>query len=114
MRRLLIATLLCLAPLQVWAHAQLRSAAPAAGAILDAPPAEIVLTFNEPVAPLQARLFGPDGAARDAPARAEGASLIVTLPPALAQGTHALSWRVVSDDGHPVGGTHVFSVGVET
>ncbi|MBN9025613.1 MAG: copper resistance protein CopC, partial [Rhizobiales bacterium] len=29
----------------------------------------------------------------------------------LARGTHVLSWRVVSEDGHPVGGTLVFSVG---
>ena len=33
------------------------------------------------------------------------------MPGTLDQGTHALSWRVVSSDGHPVGGTLIFSVG---
>ncbi len=111
---LLVTLLLVLLPLQALAHAQLRGAAPAAGAILDAAPAEVILTFNEPIAPLQARLFGPDGSVQDAESRAQGPDLIVTLPGGLEQGTHALSWRVVSDDGHPVGGTHVFSIGFET
>jgi copper transport protein len=35
----------------------------------------------------------------------------VRPPGPLDQGTHALSWRVVSSDGHPVGGTLIFSVG---
>jgi copper transport protein len=112
--RLLALLLLLLLPSHALAHAQLHGAVPAAGAILDAAPAEVILTFNEPVAPLQARLFGPDGRAQDVESRAQGPDLIVTLPVGLAPGTHALSWRVVSDDGHPVGGTHVFSVGFET
>lgn len=113
-RALVILVLMMLLPLQALAHAQLRGAEPAAGVILDAAPAEVVLTFNEPIGPLQARWFAPDGRAQDAEARAEGPRLIVTPPAGLAEGTHALSWRVMSDDGHPVGGTHVFSIGVET
>ena len=110
-----LAALLCLLlPVQALAHAQLRGADPAAGAVLDVAPAEVVLTFNEPIGPLQARWFTPDGRAQEAEARAEGPRLIVTPPAGLAEGTHALSWRVMSDDGHPVGGTHVFSIGVET
>lgn len=113
--RLAFVILFCaLAPLQALAHAQLRSADPAAGTLLDTAPAEVVLTFNEPIAPLQARWFGPDGRVRDVESRVQGPDLIVTLPAGLVLGTQALSWRVVSDDGHPVGGTHVFSIGVET
>lgn len=113
-RTLVICLAVMLLPLQALAHAQLRGADPAAGAILDVAPAEVVLTFNEPIGPLQARWFAPDGSAEDAEARADGPRLIVTPPAGLAEGTHALSWRVMSDDGHPVGGTHVFSIGVET
>ena len=113
-RALVICLAVMLLPLQALAHAQLRGVDPAAGAILDVAPAEVVLTFNEPIGPLQARWFAPDGSAEDAEARAEGPRLIVTPPAGLAEGTHALSWRVMSDDGHPVGGTHVFSIGVET
>lgn len=108
---LIALVLALLLPLQALAHAQLRGADPAAGAILDAPPAEVVLSFNERVAPLRARWFGPDGSVRDAASRARGSDLVVTMPDIPVHGTYALSWRVVSDDGHPVGGTHVFSIG---
>ena len=114
LRALVIFFVTLILPLQALAHAQLRGAEPAAGAIIEVAPAEVILTFNEPIAPLQARLFGPDGTATDVEARAQGPDLIITAPDGLAQGTHALSWRVVSDDGHPVGGTHVFSIGFET
>lgn len=114
LRVLVIFFVTLILPMQALAHAQLRGAEPAAGTIIDVAPQEIILTFNEPIAPLQARLFGPDGAATDVEARAQGPDLIITAPDGLAQGTHALSWRVVSDDGHPVGGTHVFSIGFET
>jgi copper transport protein len=33
------------------------------------------------------------------------------LPPHLIDGTHVLSWRVVSEDGHPISGSVVFSIG---
>lgn len=101
-------------PLQGLAHAQLRGAEPAARALLPAPPEEVRLRFNEPITPLQARWFWPDGTVTDVEARAQGADLVVPVPDGLGQGTHALSWRVVSGDGHAVGGTHVFSIGSET
>ena len=103
--------ILMLLPLQALAHAQLRGAEPPAGALRATAPAELVLSFNEPIAPLQARWFAPDGSAVDVESRAVGPDLIITPPAALREGTQALSWRVVSDDGHPVGGTHVFSIG---
>jgi copper transport protein len=94
------------------AHAQLRSAEPPAGTVLDGPPEDVRLTFNEPIGPLQARWFLPGASeAVDVEARASDATLIVTPPDTLSEGTHVLSWRVVSADGHPVGGTHVFSIG---
>lgn len=95
-----------------FAHAQLRSGEPPAGTVLDDPPEDVRLTFNEPIGPLQARWFLPGTSEPvDVEARASDATLIVTPPDALSEGTHVLSWRVVSADGHPVGGTHVFSIG---
>lgn len=114
LRALVILLSALILPVQASAHAQLRGAEPTAGAILEAAPAEIVLTFNESIGALHARHFGPDGSTEDMDARAEGSRLIVPLPEELDEGTHALSWRVVSDDGHPVGGTYIFSVGFET
>src|SRR5262245_35113451 len=56
------------------------------------------------------RLIAPDGSATTVAATAENTAVTIK-PPALRRGTHVLSWRVVSADGHPVGGSVVFSVG---
>jgi copper transport protein len=94
----------------VFAHASLVRAEPADGALMAEPPASLRLTFNEPVTPLVMRLIGPDGTAMTPAASAENTTVTVK-PPALQRGTHVLSWRVISADGHPVGGSLVFSVG---
>lgn len=93
------------------AHAQLRASEPTEGSLVDTSPARIVLTFNEPVSPVVLRLIGPDGTARDVDATAENEALTVTVPDVLDDGTHLLSWRVVSSDGHPLGGTLTFHIG---
>ena len=105
--------LLCLAllPLQALAHAQLHGSDPAEGVVVAEAPAAIILDFNEAVAPLVLRHIGPDGAATDLEGTAENATITVAPPADLADGTHLLSWRVVSDDGHPVGGTLTFHIG---
>ncbi len=41
-----------------------------------------------------------------------GCSIRVPLPGSAAQGAYLLSWRVVSADGHPVGGTLDYAVGL--
>ncbi|MCX5570457.1 copper resistance protein CopC [Kaistia nematophila] len=100
------------APRGASAHAALVSSEPATGAVLDKAPPAATLTFSEPVAPLVFRLLGPDGKPADlAGVAAVGSRVTAPLPTDLARGTHVLSWRVVSEDGHPVGGTLVFSVG---
>ncbi|MBP7242961.1 MAG: copper resistance protein CopC/CopD [Amaricoccus sp.] len=97
------------------AHAQLVATTPAAGAVVAEAPGEVVLEFSEPVAPLSVRWFPPDGgAALDGAARAEDSRLVATVPDGLGTGTLLLSWRVVSVDGHPIGGSYVFSVGAPT
>ncbi|WP_019954976.1 copper resistance CopC/CopD family protein [Yoonia vestfoldensis] len=111
MRHALILLLVLFMPLQALAHAQLRGAGPADGAVLDAMPGNVTLTFNEPVAPLVLRLFGPDGAATDLVGTAENAVVTAALRGVLVEGTYLLSWRVVSADGHPVGGTLTFHIG---
>src|SRR4249919_2011609 len=94
------------------AHATLVSSSPADGAVLASSPSEFTLTFNEPVAPLVLKLVNPDGKTDVLQAsRARDASLVIPMRARLLTGTHLLSWRVISLDGHPVGGTVVFSVG---
>lgn len=96
----------------VFAHAALISASPADGSVLASAPEQITLSFSEPVSPLVLKLVAPAGDAvtltryvlRDS-------TLVIEAPAGLGQGAHALSWRVVSEDGHPVGGSVVFSIG---
>ncbi len=94
------------------AHAGLELSEPADGAVLSALPRQAALTFNEPVSPLVIHLISPDGVvlALDRIVRTED-GLRVDLPAQTLPGTYALSWRVASADGHPVGGTIVFSLG---
>lgn len=115
MRALCLALAVMLAlPVAALAHAQLRGADPAPGAMLADMPDQVRLRFNEPVAPLVMRWIGPNGAITDLLAEAQGEHLIITPPAGLGAGTQFVSWRVVSADGHPVGGMHSFHVGAAT
>ncbi|WP_196259067.1 copper resistance CopC/CopD family protein [Pelagibacterium limicola] len=115
LRYLAAAILAAFAAGPAYAHAVLLTTDPVANAVVASAPAEVMLGFNEPVSLLAASLITPGGEqiAID-PAGLGGEYLAVPLPGGLGQGTHLLSWRVASIDGHPVGGTTVFSVGVVT
>lgn len=115
MRALCLALALMLAlPLSALAHAQLRAADPAPGAMLADMPDVVTLRFNEAVAPLVLRWIGPDGMITEVSGQTQGDSLIVTPPAGIGSGTQFLSWRVISADGHPVGGTHSYHIGAPT
>ena len=111
--RILLAFLLWLAlPATAFAHAALVSSEPADNAILAEAPVRFSLTFNEPVSPLKLTLVRPDGTPVGlANFGVDGGTVSIEAPAGLNQGTHVLSWRVVSADGHPVGGSLLFSVG---
>jgi copper transport protein len=97
---------------QAFAHAALTAASPADGAVMANAPARMTLSFSEPVSPLVLKLFGPDGTTQSLSRYAlKDRTLVIETPAGLGNGTHVLSWRVVSEDGHPVGGAVVFSVG---
>ena len=95
---------------EAFAHASLVRAEPADGAMLAETPEVLKLTFNEPISVLVMRLIGPNGEVVAPNAVAENNVVTVTVP-RLRQGSHVLSWRVVSADGHPIGGSYVFSIG---
>ena len=101
-------------PGEAVAHATLLSTAPPDAALLAQAPAEVVLRFDEPVAPIALRLIDDSGVALplEGQARAEGQNVHVPLPTALKQGIYLLSYRVVSADSHPVVGSMAFSVGL--
>jgi copper transport protein len=104
---------LCIAS-AAWAHATLLSSEPADGSVLTLPPKMVQLHFNESIAPAVIGVIDADGKARDVAARAVGQSLLIVLPDDLPQGTQIVSYRVVSQDGHPVAGSMVFSIGAVT
>ncbi len=94
------------------AHAALVAAVPADGAVVATPPGAFSLSFSEPVSPLVLRLVRPDGSSTLLDRFAlNDATLDIEAPADLGGGTHVLSWRVISEDGHPVGGSVVFSIG---
>lgn len=107
----------CMLAMLAWsggvaAHAALVSSSPAAGAVLDKAPEKVRLMFNEPVSVLVLRIIQPDGSVQDLSGfRSLPAGLELDLPVLDQQGSYGLSWRVVSADGHPIGGTLAFSVG---
>src|SRR5699024_303408 len=109
---------LCVLAALLWtsgasAHASLVASTPPNQALLQGAPAQARLLFNEPVSPLALKLIAPDGSTHDLrQVQTIPNGLLLSLPELTRQGTYALSWRVISADGHPVGGTVVFSVGV--
>jgi copper transport protein len=111
----LILALLCLslaAAGTARAHATLAGSDPADGAVMPAAPSGFALAFSEPVSPLVLKLIGPDGTARPLERFSlADRRLLIEAPAGLGEGTHVLSWRVVSQDGHPVGGSVLFSIG---
>jgi len=109
---LLMAVCVALGPRVVFAHAALISAEPPDRAVLRQAPDRFVLHFTEPVSPIVLRLVGPNGEATDLkPFELQHQSVEMLPPAGLSRGTYALSWRVVSADSHPIGGSVIFSIG---
>ena len=94
------------------AHAGFLSSLPADGAAVAVPPSSIQLRFTEPVTPLAVRLIAASGPPLTLPAP-QAASEVFSLPVPgkLAKGLYTVSFRVISADSHPVGGSIVFAVG---
>ena len=97
------------------AHATLVDGRPADRSALDTAPAEVSLTFSEPVTVPSGGLRVLDAEARRVdlgPVDTENPSVVaVALPPDLPDGAYVVSYRVISADSHPVGGVRTFTVG---
>jgi copper transport protein len=92
-------------------HASLLQSTPVDGSVLATAPQTFLLTFSEPVSPIFMRLVDTDGTGSDLTGVDARNDTVQIVAPAIRNGTHALSWRVISADGHPVGGSIIFSVG---
>ena len=94
------------------AHSELVSSDPADGATLDAPPASVSFTFNEALLPDFVRLIATDPAGVTADltvSSIEGPTATADWPTGAGAGEWTVSYRVVSQDGHPIEGGITFS-----
>jgi copper transport protein len=95
------------------AHASLVSTEPSDGSMMSQAPKTVRLRFNEPVRPAAIKLIDGEGRRRDdARVSAHDDLIEITLPDDLPRGAQLVSYRVFSADGHPVGGSLVFSIGM--
>ncbi|WP_133872892.1 copper resistance CopC/CopD family protein [Paractinoplanes brasiliensis] len=96
------------------AHAVLVNSDPGNGTIVPDAPNKITLNFSESVQLLSGKIqvLAPDGSRADQgdPAAA-GTSVTIPLRSGGGRGTYLVSYRVMSADSHPVGGSLTFSVG---
>jgi copper transport protein len=99
------------------AHAYLIKTVPAASGVLDVPPSNVQLTYDEAVEPRFAIVSVTDAAGRQettgpvnrSPANPD--TLVAPLRPHLPEGWYLIYWRAISVDGHPVQGAFTYAVG---
>jgi len=99
------------------AHAYLIRTVPSATEVLNSPPAQVALTFDEAVEPRFAIISVTNAAGSQqttgAPSRspADPDTLVVPLRPGAASGWYLVYWRAISVDGHPVQGAFTYALG---
>lgn len=115
---LLALALLLVLPATAAAHASLETSTPADGALLEAAPTQVELSFSGTVVagPGTVQVFTPDGSELQsgAPTPRRGPRIVQSLETADEPGTYGVSYRVSSEDGHVINGSFTFSVGEES
>lgn len=95
----------------VLAHAHLKKAVPADGAVVGTSPASVVLSFSEPATLTACWLQKGAGERQKITGLATKPAQQISVPvPKLEAGTYVLSWRVVGNDGHVLPGQIHFTV----
>lgn len=95
------------------AHTALKSISPEDGSSATTQPKEVRLEFSEAVSETfsAVTVIGVDGAsATDGPTVVDGAVVTQPLTSGLGSGAYAVTYRVVSADGHPITGTAEFTL----
>jgi copper resistance protein C len=120
-RRLLVpaaaALVAAVAAAPAYAHSEAVASSPRHGSTLTRVPAQMTVTFGEPIGRLGTMRVTRNRAgdlvrsARIAPGNARRAVITLKRPgPRKQAGLYRLTWRVTSADGHPVSGVVVFRV----
>ncbi len=94
------------------AHAALLSMSPAAGSTVTKAPTQVVLTFNEAISTSFATVTvtGQDGDAVSSGRPVVSGKKVTQKLADIGSGRYTVSFRVVSEDGHPVSDKATFSV----
>ncbi|WIB03264.1 copper resistance CopC family protein [Arthrobacter sp. zg-Y919] len=95
------------------AHDELTGSTPAAGAVLDAAPKSVELTFSSIPAAIgsQVRVLAEDGTDwAEGQVRILDNTATQSVRPEAPAGEYTVQWRVVSSDAHPIEGTFGFTV----
>jgi methionine-rich copper-binding protein CopC len=93
------------------AHAHLQKSSPADNSTITASPANLVLNFSEAARLTALSIQKGEEPKQDLKPLPTTAAQQVSIPlPPLTPGTYSVSWRVVSDDGHIVGGALHFTL----
>lgn len=103
---------LAAAPAPALAHSDLVSSDPADGAVLATPPQTVSFTFNEDLLPDFVRFIAtdPSGQTGDLPVSGvDGPTATLDWPLGAPGGEWTVSYRVVSQDGHPIEGGITFA-----
>ena len=110
----MLAMLAVLMPDAAQAHTVLVGSSPESGARLERAPSAVQLEFNEPVSVVALRVLNSAGANIAGPPRMEGGSVQAPLSiPQAGLGRYIVSYRVLSEDSHPVAASFEFTVGGE-
>ena len=109
--RVVSGLMLAFAATAVLAHAHLKKAVPADGAVVGTSPGNVVLSFSEPATLTACWLQKGSGAKQKITGLATTPAQQISVPvPKLEAGSYVLSWRVVGDDGHVLPGQIHFTV----
>jgi copper resistance protein C len=101
-----------------FAHAELETSNPEANSVVGAAPQVVSLTFGEKLMVMEGdkeanQVQVTDGAGTrvdNGDYQVTGEVLTVSLKPDQADGTYKVTYRVVSEDGHPIEGVYEFEV----
>jgi methionine-rich copper-binding protein CopC len=92
----------------------LVTASPEIGAVLDGPPAQVVLTFDQPLASGRMVISGPNGFASAGIVTVSGNTLSKSMRDSTGTGTYTVTWRAKPAQGKAATGTYAFSVSTST
>jgi copper transport protein len=106
-----------LSAVPAFAHASFEGSEPGANSQVKTSPKAIVLRFSEAVTTEKNAIRVYDSKQNQVDVgkygrdNGDSSTVSVPIPKPLAEGTYAVTWRVVSDDSHPIEGAFTFAVG---